>query len=97
MAAIGFRHGLAIALGLLAAAAAGAQAPRQEAAAKPKTDATAHHISGPYTHEKLAIFLIHGADRIKNKDFLKACERATAREDTVKARQNLAIAAFKSI
>jgi hypothetical protein len=34
---------------------------------------------------------------LKNKDFLKACERATAREDTVKARQNLAIAAFKSI
>jgi hypothetical protein len=34
---------------------------------------------------------------LKNKDFLKACERATAREDTLKVRQRLAIAAFKSI
>ena len=34
---------------------------------------------------------------LKDGDFLKACERATAREDTVQARQKLAIAAFKSI
>ena len=34
---------------------------------------------------------------LKDKDFLKACERATAREDTLEARQRLAIAAFKSI
>lgn len=34
---------------------------------------------------------------LRDGDFLKACERATAREDTVQARQKLAIAAFKSI
>jgi uncharacterized protein with ParB-like and HNH nuclease domain len=34
---------------------------------------------------------------LKNEDFLKACERATAREDTLKARQDLAIAAFKGV
>ncbi|MGJ5071577.1 DUF262 domain-containing protein [Bradyrhizobium oligotrophicum] len=34
---------------------------------------------------------------LKNKDFLKACERATAREDTLTARQQLAIGAFKGI
>ena len=34
---------------------------------------------------------------LKESDFLKACERATAREDTVEARQKLAIAAFKSV
>jgi hypothetical protein len=34
---------------------------------------------------------------LKDKDFLKACERATAREDTLKARQTLAISAFKGI
>jgi hypothetical protein len=34
---------------------------------------------------------------LKDKDFLKACERATAREDTLKARQQLAITAFKGI
>jgi hypothetical protein len=33
----------------------------------------------------------------RDKEFLKACERATAREDTLKARQTLAIAAFKGI
>lgn len=34
---------------------------------------------------------------LTNNDFLKACERATAREDTLAARQKLSIAAFKSI
>lgn len=34
---------------------------------------------------------------LRDGDFLKACERATAREDTLRARQKLAIAAFKSI
>jgi hypothetical protein len=34
---------------------------------------------------------------LKDKEFLKACERATARKDTLEARQRLAIAAFKSI
>ena len=34
---------------------------------------------------------------VKDNKFLKACERATAREDTLEARQKLAIAAFKSI
>jgi hypothetical protein len=34
---------------------------------------------------------------LKDRTFLKACETATAREDTVEARQRLAIAAFKSI
>jgi hypothetical protein len=33
---------------------------------------------------------------LRDKGFLKACERATAREDTLKDRQKLAIAAFKS-
>jgi len=34
---------------------------------------------------------------LRDSDFLKACERATAREDTLDARQKLAITAFKSI
>jgi hypothetical protein len=34
---------------------------------------------------------------LRDRDFLKACERATAREDTLADRQRLAIAAFKSI
>jgi hypothetical protein len=34
---------------------------------------------------------------LRDKDFLKACEQATAREDTLEVRQKLAIAAFKSI
>jgi hypothetical protein len=34
---------------------------------------------------------------LKDKEFLRACERATAREDTLHARQKLAISAFKSM
>jgi hypothetical protein len=34
---------------------------------------------------------------LKEKDFLRSCERATAREDTLEVRQRLSIAAFKSV
>jgi hypothetical protein len=44
----------------------------------PKTDsgpviggkATAYKLSGPYSHDNLTIFLIHGEDQLKNKTFL---------------------------
>ena len=42
-------------------------------------------------------FMVAYDKLLKDNDFLKACERATAREDTLEARQKLAIAAFKSI
>ncbi len=35
-----------------------------------KTGDTPFRISGPYTHENLSVFLIHGPDKIKNKNFL---------------------------
>jgi hypothetical protein len=35
-----------------------------------KTGDASYRISGPYTHENLAVFLIHGQDKIKNKNFL---------------------------
>jgi hypothetical protein len=34
---------------------------------------------------------------LKDKEFLRACEQATAREDTVETRQKAAVSAFKSI
>jgi hypothetical protein len=42
-------------------------------------------------------FMVAYDKLLKQSDFRKACERATAREDTVEARQKLAIAAFTSI
>jgi hypothetical protein len=37
-------------------------------------------------------FIVAYDKLLKNEDFLKACERATAREDTLEVRQKLAIA-----
>jgi hypothetical protein len=34
---------------------------------------------------------------LKDREFLKACERATARKDTLETRQKLSVAAFKSV
>jgi hypothetical protein len=42
-------------------------------------------------------FMIAYEKLLKDRDFLKACERATAREDTLETRQKLSIAAFKSV
>jgi hypothetical protein len=57
----------AIALAVLLAP----QAPRAQAAEKPPVvQVRDHHLSGPYTHDNLTIFLLHGADRLKGKTLL---------------------------
>src|SRR5437660_1168640 len=33
-----------------------------------------HQISGPYTHDNLAIFLIHGEDRLKGRKYMMLAE-----------------------
>jgi len=58
------RHCTAYALGLLAAMAFGASA---QAPAKPGSEYT---ISGPFTHQNLAIYLLHGKDTISGKKLL---------------------------
>jgi hypothetical protein len=56
-----------LSVGLLAGPAATKDSPskKQEAAQPP-----AYRITGPYTHENLTIFLIHGDDQLKGKTFL---------------------------
>lgn len=46
--------------------------PKQKAAAPDKKDkpAPTYRYSGPYTHDNLTVFLIHGDDQIKGKDIL---------------------------
>ena len=48
---------------------------QQVAKQPPQTsEAAASKISGPYTHENLTIFLIHGKDELKGKTFLTLAE-----------------------
>jgi hypothetical protein len=62
---------LGLTLGALLAVAAQAQTPsNQKTAVPPKTDSPTQRITGPFNHENLTIFLIHGEDRIKDKHFL---------------------------
>src|SRR5688500_14711739 len=44
------------------------------AAGAPPAKAEAHTISGPYTHENLTVFLIHGEDRSKGRKLLTLAE-----------------------
>jgi hypothetical protein len=62
--------GFALLLGALTAAlAAQAQATKQSAP-PPSVEASQYKITGPFTHENLTLFLIHGPDRIKNRNLL---------------------------
>ena len=58
-------------------------------------------LSGRLSASKAGVdpkkFMVAYEKLLKDKEFLRACERATAREDTLGTRQKLAIAAFKSI
>jgi hypothetical protein len=71
MSATAFPFRLSVTLGALLAATAAAQTPLTEKSSVPtKTEAATRRISGPFTHENLTVFLIHGEDRIKNRDLL---------------------------
>jgi hypothetical protein len=52
------------------ALAALASAEGDKADAKPKDDPTAYTISGPFTHDNLTIFLLHGKDTLSGKPLL---------------------------
>jgi hypothetical protein len=38
--------------------------------ANPETNGGNYKITGPFVHDNLAVFLVHGADRLKNKSYL---------------------------
>ena len=80
--------GLAVGAGLAIISMAQAhQAPglKQEAA----VNVAGYRVSGPYTHENLSIFLIHGKDSIRGKTFL-TLQEALQREGLVLARRTIA-------
>jgi hypothetical protein len=66
------RTGLAVLAAGLAVCLLSVPARTKEAVTKEKAPAqtSAYKISGPYTHENLTIFLVHGDDQLKGKTFL---------------------------
>jgi uncharacterized protein YjeT (DUF2065 family) len=72
-----FLGSLAILLGETRSAAPEDQQVRTDASGQPV-------LSGPYVHENLAVYLIHGVDRLKGRDFLtlkEALEQKKIRVD----------------
>jgi hypothetical protein len=60
-----------LALGIALATLVAAPAPPAHAAdGLPVVQVRDYHLSGPYTHDNLSIFLLHGADRLKGKTIL---------------------------
>ena len=53
-----------------AALLAGADRPSPQAPAPEKVHPAKYKLSGPFTHENLTIYLIHGEDQVKGKTFL---------------------------
>jgi len=51
--------------------------------------APAYHLSGPYTHGNLTVFLIRGADQIKGKNFLTLDEALEQKKVIVHETQNV--------
>src|SRR5438874_4780375 len=71
------RSTVPIALMLGAALVLGAdQPPSQQTAAPAKAAAPPSHykLSGPYSHENLTVYLIHGENQLKGKNFLTLSE-----------------------
>src|SRR5260370_30757430 len=48
-----------------------------------------YRVSGPYTHENLTIYLIHGEDRVKDKNFLTIQEALAQKKVIVHETQNV--------
>jgi hypothetical protein len=82
---------VAVPLGLFAQraqrAAADSQASRQAAFAAAASDD--YKISGPYTHNNLAVFLIHGGDKVAGRTFLTLQEALDRRKVVVYETQNV--------
>jgi hypothetical protein len=76
--------------GLAASAALWAQTekPKPQGAEEAKP-AGEFRLSGPYSHENLTIFLIHGQDRLKNKNFLTLPEALEQKKFVIHETQNV--------
>jgi hypothetical protein len=56
---------------------------------KPPTMKSEFQLSGPFTHENLTIFLIHGEDKLKNKKFLTLQEALEQKKVVVHETSNV--------
>jgi hypothetical protein len=62
-----------------------------------QTKPSAHKLTGPYTHENLTIFLIHGEDLLKNKHFLTLQEGLQQKKVIVHETQNVNELAIENV
>jgi len=87
---------LACALGLAALAGlALAAAPRPRA--HDKENAPTYRVSGPFTHDNLAVFFLHGEDQIKDKKILTLDEALAAKKVIVHETKNVQKLAIENI
>jgi hypothetical protein len=80
---------LAVAVPLVLFAQEGARRGSSAGQAAAAVAATDYKISGPYTHNNLAVFLIHGTDRLAGKTFLTLQEALKQRKVVVYETQNV--------
>lgn len=55
---------------LLALCFTGAALRGEEPGGQPQVKVGEYRLSGPYTHKNISVFLVHGTDKIKGKEFL---------------------------
>src|SRR5437868_5974041 len=79
-------------VGLMAWAVAGAPPENQPPAAPPKPPPTAAptvtKVSGPFTHDNLAVFLLHGPDVLPGRTFLTLQEALEQKKAVVHETSN---------
>jgi hypothetical protein len=73
----------------LALFAQGARRPQARRSPPPQATANDYRISGPYTHNNLAVFLIHGQDKLGGKTFLTLQEALRQRKVVVYETKNV--------
>jgi hypothetical protein len=83
------RHALLSASLCWLALAAPALAEGDKEAAKPKDDAPAYTISGPFTHDNLTIFLLHGKDTLSGKPLMTLQEALEKKKAVVHETSNV--------
>jgi len=76
-------------LGFVLAFAASISAAGDPVADKPTIAAPAYRLSGPYTYENLTIYLIHGQDRVKDKNYLTLPEALAQKKVIVHETKNV--------
>jgi hypothetical protein len=89
---------IGLVLGAVVALGAEKPPPAQTAPEKPAPPARASYkMSGPYTHENLTVYLIHGADQLKGKTFLTLSEALQQKKVIVHETQNVNELAIENV